>query len=197
MEYFARVEGLRYFMQERDTPRKPDVSVLAALFDSCYTRLVRYLAVRTGNFSDAEDLASEVFARAVEAFDQFQWRGVPLEAWLFRIAHNLVIDYRRRASKRPQVPLEDDWTTAVVDAEADLLRKAEVEELNKALERLTEPQRQVLALRFGAEMTSEEAGKVLGKKAGTVRELQSSAVKTLRMTLGAVIKRKPEPQQET
>jgi RNA polymerase sigma-70 factor (ECF subfamily) len=67
-----------------------------------------------------------------------------------------------------------------MDVQEQVERVEQAQELHLAMRKLTEAQRQVLSLRFGAQMTSEEVSKVLGKKTGAVRELQSSAIKNLR-----------------
>ena len=75
-------------------------AALADLFEEYYERIARYIAVRIGNQNDAEELAGDVFVRATEHIGSFQWRGVPVQAWLYRIAHNLVVDHLRRNSRR-------------------------------------------------------------------------------------------------
>src|SRR6266540_6861718 len=76
-------------------------------FDELYTRyssrIFGYLYQRlNGNAEDAEDLTAEVFARVYEKIDSFQVQGAPLSAWLFRIAHNRLVDAVRR-HRHPQV----------------------------------------------------------------------------------------------
>ncbi|MBI4287939.1 MAG: sigma-70 family RNA polymerase sigma factor [Chloroflexi bacterium] len=159
-------------------------SAVERLFETHFERVARYIVVRIGNMNDAEDLASEVFVRALRTVDTYKETGAPMEAWLFKIAHNIAVDYLRQKGRRPAVPLEDTLPVAAKDnpgEEAE--RKQEVEELNRAVAQLSESQRQVLALRFGSEMTSEEAAQVLGKKPGAVREMQSAAIKRLRELL--------------
>ncbi len=108
-----------------------------------------------------------------------------MEAWIFRIAHNIVVAHRRKRSRRPaSVPLEEAAPLVAKGNPADTLeRKQEIEEVRAALSQLTEAQQRVLALRFGGELSSEEVATMLGKKPGAVRELQSAAVKKLRMLL--------------
>ena len=119
---------------------------------------------------EAEDLASEVFVRALRSSHKYVDTGAPLEAWIFKIAHNIVVDHFRKKSRRGE--------TVELDAAGE--RREELQQLHKAMESVTDAQRQVLALRFGAEMTSEEAAEVMGKKPGAVREMQSAAIKKLR-----------------
>jgi RNA polymerase sigma-70 factor (ECF subfamily) len=146
----------------------------------------RYISVRIGDFSEAEDLASEVFIRAVRAADTYRDRGAPLEAWVFKIAHNIVVDHLRKKSRRPAShPIDEAFSLAgPQDPQKEVEKKQEAEFLHRALKHLSEAHQQVLALRFGAEMTSEEAAQVLGKKPGAVREMQSAAIKKLRQVIG-------------
>lgn len=154
------------------------------LYETHYERLARYMAMRIGSISEAEDLASEVFVRALRAVDAYQETGAPMEAWLFRIAHNISIDYLRKKGRHPTLPLDESLPLAGnSNPVEDLERQQEMEQLNQALKQLSEAQRQVLALRFGSEMTSEQVAKVLEKKSGAVREMQSAAIKKLRQIL--------------
>lgn len=148
--------------------------------------MARYIAARTGNAGEAEDLASEVFVRALRSADSYRDTGAPMEAWIFRIAHNIVVDYLRQKSRRPaSVTLENAFALVAKDNPGeDLEHQQEVLQLRKAIDQLSEAQRQVLALRFGAELTSEQAAQALGKKPGAVREMQSAAIKKLRQLLG-------------
>ncbi len=163
-------------------------AAVARLYESHFDRVARYIAVRIGDFPTAEDLASEVFVRAVRSVDAFQDTGAPMEAWLFKIAHNIVVDHLRKLGRRPQsVPIEEAAPLpSKHNPGADIERQQEIEELQRAMAQLSEAQRQVLSLRFAAEMSSEEAARVMGKNAGAVRQLQSAAVKKLREILGRV-----------
>jgi RNA polymerase sigma-70 factor, ECF subfamily len=165
-------------------------TALVQLFETHYERVARYIAVRIGSIDEAEDLASEVFVRALKAIDSYRDTGAPMEAWLFKIARNSVIDHLRDRQRRPR-PAELNEGVATMerrDANPDeqMEYTEDVNSLNQAMERLSEAQRQVLALRFGAEMTSEEVAQVVGKKAGAVREMQSAAISKLRQIMQAV-----------
>lgn len=156
---------------------------LAALYESYYDRIARYAFVRLGNQADAEDLTSEVFLRALESLDSYRERGVPMQAWLFRIAHNLTVDHFRKSAKQKTISIDTVSVKAETDPEEQAMAGLEVARIIKALGRLTESQRKVIELRFFGELTSEEAGHVLNKRAGAVRELQSAAIKALRNLL--------------
>lgn len=157
-------------------------AAVAALFETHYHRVARYIAVRIGDPGEAEDLASEVFLRAVRSVDAYQERGVPLEVWVFRIARNVAIDaLRKRARRPPSVSVEIAETVAgTSDPAAEAEQRQRVHETLAAVSTLTQAQRQVLALRFGGGMNCEQIAQVLGKRAGSVREMQSAALKRLR-----------------
>jgi RNA polymerase sigma-70 factor (ECF subfamily) len=156
---------------------------LASLYEEYYDRIARYAYVRIGDKSDAEDLAGEVFLRALESLKSYKERGVPMQAWLFRIAHNLVVDYFRKAAKRKKVPLETVQIESGTDPAAAAEKNIEIERVTTAMEQLTQEQREVLNLRFFGGLTSKEAGNVLKKNDGAIREMQSAAIRRLRQLL--------------
>ncbi|MBI4199694.1 MAG: sigma-70 family RNA polymerase sigma factor [Chloroflexi bacterium] len=169
----------------RAEQERPGRTALEGLFETHYERIARYIAAKVGNAADGEELASDVFLRALEHVDSYRWRGVPMEAWLFRIAHNLVVDHLRRNAHRRTVPVEEASTVASAeDPVREALRTLDREELLRAMGSLTEGQREVVMLRFFGELTSAEAGAVMKRGDGAVRELQSSALKKLRRVLG-------------
>ncbi|MBI3953982.1 MAG: sigma-70 family RNA polymerase sigma factor [Chloroflexi bacterium] len=163
--------------------RRRKEEALAGLFETHYERIVRYIALRVGARGEAEDLASQVFLRAVEALDAYQERGLPMQAWLFRIAHNMAVDFLRRNSHRRTVSIEGLAIAAATSPEGAVALRLELEAAAAAMAQLTPAQRDVLALRVLGGLTSEQAGKVLGKSGGAVREMQSSALQSLRRLL--------------
>lgn len=166
-------------------------SAIAQLHETLYPRVVRYIAVRIGDFTEAEDLGSEVFVRALRAAEKFEEKGIPMEAWIFQIAYNLMVDHLKARSRKPKMlSIEKEEIVAVDDHDASesveqaLDREQEMAVLRAAVSQLSEAQQQVLALRFSdAEMTSEQIARILGKKPTAVREMQSAAIKRLRAIL--------------
>ncbi|MBI2866930.1 MAG: sigma-70 family RNA polymerase sigma factor [Chloroflexi bacterium] len=161
-------------------------AAVAALYETHFERVARYIAVRIGDISEAEDLASEVFVRALRSVADYKESGAPMEAWVFRIAHNIAVDHLRAKGRRPAaVPLDAVPSAANIggDPTESLERQEEVQRLHEGIRELSEAQRQVLALRLGSEMTAEQVAQVLGKKPGAVREMQSAAIKKLRELL--------------
>ncbi|MFW6055763.1 MAG: RNA polymerase sigma factor [Chloroflexota bacterium] len=158
---------------------------LAALFDSCYPRIVRYVYSRTGNPTEAEDIASEVFVRAFESLDRYRDKGAPMEAWLFSIARNLVIDHYRRSGKLDRVTDDEGIELQSSDdtaghAEQCLL----MGDVRAALHHLSADQREVVTLRFFGGLSSREVALIMNKGHGAVREMQRAALEKLRGLLG-------------
>jgi RNA polymerase sigma-70 factor (ECF subfamily) len=169
---------------EKEAERKKKEEALASLYEECYDKIARYIFIRIGNQQEAEDLASEVFLKALQSVDSYQERGLPMKSWLFKIAHNLVVDYLRKMSKRKVVRLDEVEIADTANPEEIAESRLRVEKLSAALKHLSPTQREVIGLRFFSGLTSIEAGKILGKSPGAVRETQSLALRLLRKELG-------------
>jgi RNA polymerase sigma-70 factor (ECF subfamily) len=125
-------------------------------------------------------MAGQVFLKALESISSFKWRGVPVSAWLFRIAHNQVIDYWRNAKSKGSLPLDESLVSNDIDPEEVAETNLDISRLVKALRQLTKAQREVIELRFAAELSTAEVAKILDKSQGAVKVLQHNALKTLR-----------------
>ncbi len=163
--------------------KKGDQNAFAQIYEEYFDRIYRYIAVRMGDRTEAEDLTEQVFLNTLESIGSFKWKGTPFSAWLFRIAHNQVVDYHRKMSKRQNLPLDD----AIVDGGMDTASAAELNlkmgELKIAIGKLTDLQRQVVLLRFTSGLSITETAKSMGKSDGAVKALQHSAVAALRKAL--------------
>ena len=84
-----------------------DNEAFGELYDRYVDRIYNYIYYRTGNTHDAEDLTARVFYRAMKHIGNYQDRGLPLSAWLYRIAHNLVANWHRDNSRRKEISLDD------------------------------------------------------------------------------------------
>jgi len=160
--------------------RRRKEELLARLYDEYYDKIARYISIRIGNQAEAEDIAGEVFLKALESLDSYQERGAPMQAWLFKIAHNLLVDYLRKVSKQKTIPIDTLEISDGVNMEEIVERQLQSEKLSQVMKQLTPAQREVIGLRFFAGLTSTEVGEILGKSSGAVREMQSAAVKSLR-----------------
>lgn len=175
-------------MEDRDLKRDVkkaihgDREAAASLFDTYHPRIYRYALARLGSAADAEDVASETFARVLSKLDGFRWKGGGFEAWLFRIASNLIVDRARdRAKERAtDEPVHDVESTVGFLPEDSTMANETSRELRALLVALPEDQREVLLLRFAGGLDTYEAGAVMGRNANAVRQLQFRALQNLR-----------------
>jgi len=158
-------------------------SAFAQLYDKHFDKIYRYVYLKVGIRVEAEDLTQEVFLKALGAISSYKWRQVPFSSWLFRIAHNEVIDYFRKQKKKEKTHFNNN----VYDTKEDPVMVAESSfekgELMAALQKLSPAQREVISLRFSSELSIAEVAKTLGKREGTVKALQDSATVALRKIL--------------
>ena len=160
--------------------QRGDQEAFASLYDTYLERIYRYIYFRVADAEIAEDITSQVFLKAWEKLGSFQVGSSPFVAWLYRIAHNAVIDYYR--TRRASVPLDDVSPVEVrhddaVDERLD--RQLESAQLRTALKTLTSEQQQVLILKFINGLSTLEIAKRLGKQQGAVRALQMRALQGL------------------
>jgi RNA polymerase sigma-70 factor (ECF subfamily) len=125
-------------------------------------------------------VAGEVFVRMMESIGSYTYRGMPLSAWLYRIARNLVIDQQRRGSRLR--PLDEaDESRLVSENPVDVAEgRLSWAELQGLLGELTDEQRQVIVLKFIENLDNNEVAQVIGKSEGSVKALQHRALRSLR-----------------
>jgi len=164
---------------------RADPEALGALYDRYVGRIYSYIYHRVGQADLAEDLTAQVFARMLEAIREGRGWRTSFSGWLYRIAHNLVIDHYRRRGRATFVELEE--AQPIVADEADPVRKVEArlesEHLRAALAKLTEEQAQVIALRFLDEFSIAEVAAMMDKTEGAIKALQYRAVLALRRVM--------------
>ena len=163
--------------------RRSHEAQLVSLYREYYDKIARYASVHIGNKTDAEDIAGGVFLKALESLGSYEERGLPMQAWLFRIAHNLVVDYLRKMSKQKTVDIDSVTIESDKGPEAIAEVNIEFERVKKSMGQLTRDQREVLSLRFLGELTSKETASIMGKSDGAVREMQRAATLKLRKIL--------------
>lgn len=151
------------------------------LYERHRTTIARYVAARIRDASDAEDLTEAIFESAWRAMGRYREQGVPFLAWLYRLAHNRVVDHYR--ALRPTVTLIPEVHESIEDASSPLELNLDSADLLKALHTLTDDQRDVIVLRFIQGMSGREVAQAMDKREDAVRALQFRALATLRRTL--------------
>ena len=157
-----------------------DEAALTQLYEENFDKIYRYLVLKIGDRTEAEDMTQQVFLNALKSISSYKWKGMPFSSWLYRIAHNQVVDYFRKKSRRPTVPLDESLPSGGDDPRQLAERKLEAEEVIQATKNLTDAQQEVISLRFAGELSVAEAARVMGRSEGAIKALQHSAIVALR-----------------
>jgi RNA polymerase sigma-70 factor (ECF subfamily) len=138
-----------------------------------------------GQSALAEDLAEDVFLNVLRRLDSYTACGLPFSAWIFRVAHNRLVDHFRAQQRRPQVPLDSAGEATDLLPERELQRVVDRQTLMAALDKLTPSQRNVVVLRFLQHLSLAETALALGRTEDGVKKLQQRALDALRRSLSA------------
>jgi RNA polymerase sigma-70 factor (ECF subfamily) len=159
-----------------------DREAFGVLYDRYVGRIYNYIYYRTGNQHDAEDLTSRVFTRAMKHITNYQDRGVPFSAWLYRIAHNLVANWHRDNSRKQEVALDDSyWISSDIEMPENILVRVEEQEaLLEVIHDLPEDRQFLLILKFVEHLSNAEIGRIMGRTEGAVKSLYHRTLLSLR-----------------
>ncbi len=157
----------------------------ADLFRDHHARIYRYVRYRVRDELLTEDLTAEVFERAFRNRERYDPRLAAFSTWITRIAHNVVSDHLAREATRAQHEAgpADGWDhvpSAEASPEAQILAREAVKRLLACLERLNARDREIVALRFGAEMRTKDVAALLDIKEHTVSVIVLRALERLR-----------------
>ncbi len=160
--------------------QRRDAEALSELYRRHVDQIYRYVRYRIADSVIAEDLTAEVFLRAVEGLADYEDRGAPFSAWLYRIAQARVADYWRAAQHGRPVVIDDlrseDWPVEDDAVAHDVL---EHHRLLAALRQLTEEQQHAIVLRYVQGFSHAEIGLIMDKTEGAVKALQRRALDAL------------------
>jgi RNA polymerase sigma-70 factor (ECF subfamily) len=162
-----------------------DELALGELYDRYEARIFSYIYRRIGDEPLAEDLTAQVFVKMLQAIrDRRAWHS-SFSGWLYRIAHNVVIDQYRQRDRHAQVGLDDAPDIANVNDNPALSAEMTLtaESIRFAMRQLTDEQAEVLSLRFLEGYSIFEVSAMMNKTEGAVKALQYRAVATLRNLL--------------
>lgn len=163
-----------------------DPKAFSALFDAYWDAIFKYCYYHCGDWHLAEDLASDVFVKALANLKNFDpsVTGATFRGWLYGIARNTVITSYRKAGRQPHDSLDDrfDLLSNEQSVEDLVIAGEQHAELRALLERLPDDQRQLLELRL-AGLNAAEIARTLGRSHDAVRKAQSRAVNGLRKAL--------------
>ena len=163
-----------------------DREAFGDLYERLAPKVYNYLYHQVdGRAALAEDLTEEVFVKVLEKLRRYQDRGLPFAAWVYRVAHNHLVDYFRTLPKHGVVSIDCCYDLSESKAEQSLDQALTHSELMKALKRLTDDQRRVVELRFLQGMNIYETSQIIGKSEDAVKKLQARGLMALQRVLGA------------
>jgi len=160
-----------------------DAKAFGQLYERYADRIYRYLAFRLHDAMEAEDLTAETFIRALQHLAHYRPYGAPWGAWLFRIAHNVLIDHWRHSTRRQTLALENGATVANGIAARALHHVLTRADLERGIAQLTDLQQQAITLRFIAGCSIAETAHVMQRSEQAVKDLQHKALIALRKSL--------------
>ena len=164
--------------------QRGEVNAIGWLYDRHRESIFRYLWIRLDDRQLAEDLTGDVFMRMLDALPRYRQKGLPFRAWLYRIAHNLVIDHFRKMNHQTAVSLEVAEELGTDDEPGQTIEQRQLtEQLLAALMRLEPTQSEVITMRFLAGLSLQETALALGKTEAAVKALQYRGLNGLRRAL--------------
>jgi RNA polymerase sigma-70 factor, ECF subfamily len=164
---------------------KTDQDAFGQLYERYSQRIYQYIYYRTSNEAEAEDLAAKTFMRAWQHISNYDDRGVPFSAWLYRIAHNLVANWHRDRSRRRIISLDDIslWQVNEEGPEAAALFAEDKAALLTAVRHLPADRQELLALKFVEHLSNAEIAAIMGRSEGAIKSLYHRTLLSLRQEL--------------
>ncbi len=163
-----------------------DPEAIARLYDLYAPKIQSFIYHRTSDPVVTEDLTGQVFLQMLEAMRGGKGWRTSFSGWIYRIAHNLIVDYYRKRSQATYTHLDD--APYLPAGEGDPYRttaaKLERDALLRAIDQLTEDQAQVVTLRFLEGYSIAEVAQIMHKSEGAIKALQFRAMASLRRLLG-------------
>jgi RNA polymerase sigma factor (sigma-70 family) len=156
--------------------RKLDKSALAMIFERYYGKIVKFMYYRS-NANDAEDMAATVFLKVMRSI---QTQKGNFDAWIYKIARNVIIDNSRHNNAKPEAELSEPMQNMIKSSSSSIETVANQMDLTKSLSMLNEDQQEILTLKFIQGLSNESICEITGKTPGAVRAMQFRALETLK-----------------
>ena len=184
----AEAESNNHKIEESEEIAKAvsgDLDAFSIIYERYVGKIYNYLYYRTGSTFEAEDLTARVFYRAFGRIGQYDNKGVPFSAWLYRIAHNLVANWYRDNSRKREVPLEDygHLRSLLEHPEISMVNENENEVLMKAIRKLPPDRQQLIILKFVEHMSNADIAIIMRRSEGAIKSFYHRTLLTLRAEL--------------
>lgn len=163
-----------------------DSQAIGAVYDQYFSEVYRYTLYRLGDETLAEDIASDVFIRLLEAVQSGRGPETNLKGWLIGTANHIVMDHMRKKYRRNEEQLPESLPDLTPGPASEVDQREQNRQVQGAYAKLTAEQQHVLALRFGQGYSLEETAAYLNKNVNAVKALQFRALAALQREIGEV-----------
>jgi RNA polymerase sigma-70 factor (ECF subfamily) len=170
---------------------RADAAAFGTLYDHYFPRVYNYVYFRVRERATADDLVSTIFVRVLDRLDTYQEKRGPFGVWLFRIAHNVVVDHYRRTTRASPLSLEqaEAFIDGAPSAEQSLAQLLETEALLAQVSQLSEREQEIIGLKFGGGLTNRRIAALLDLKENHVAVILYRAIARLRRGLAEGIEK--------
>lgn len=169
-------------LMQQASQGNPDA--LREIYNAYFSAIFRYIRLRVNQVQEAEDLTADVFLKLVTAYQTKRMPRKSLRGWLFRVAHNIMVDYYGKKQRFTQTALAE-WIPATDSAnpEIQFVRSVSAAAARSAIQNLVFEQQEVIILRFGHMLSLQETADIMNKSISAVKSLQFRALNNLRKML--------------
>jgi RNA polymerase sigma-70 factor (ECF subfamily) len=164
---------------ELEDLKRLDSQAISAVYDRYFSEVYRFVCYRLNDDHTAEDIASDVFVRLLEATRAGRGPHSNLKAWLLSTASHIVVDHLRKAYRRPESELPESMPDGAPELSRDYEKRESERHIKRALASLTEEQQYVITLRFNQGCSLEETADLMNKNVNSVKQLQFRALAAL------------------
>jgi RNA polymerase sigma-70 factor, ECF subfamily len=162
---------------------KYDPTAFGLLYDRYVERIYRFVYSRVHEHSLAEDITEEVFLNALKSIANYRDRGACFPAWLYRIACNAIVSHYRRAKNVVDLETVTNLAATTEGVLDEVVRRDGSRRIWEAIDRLPPRQREAMRLKFAADLSLEDVGRIMGKSSAAIKLLVYRAVQRLRREL--------------
>lgn len=164
--------------------QKGDLEAFGKIYDNLVDSLYRYVFYKVDDKDEIEDILESLFLKVWQNLKKYkEQKGLYFKAWVFRIAHNLVIDYYR--TYREHASLDPRFSDNSKESDPTVLTRQTLnnEFLKEAMEKLKKKHQQIIIYKFINDFSNKEIAQILKKSEGSVRIMQFRALKALKIEL--------------
>lgn len=162
--------------------KKQEKDAFGKIYEIFYRRIFRFCKFNTRSSEIAQDICQETFIKAWKSLPSFKERGGSLQAYIFKIARNLIIDAKRKKKEERLPKYQEIETNDNLDEK--ITREENASKVQKALDKLDDLEKQIIILHYFEDMTGREIAQIVGIKEGNLRVKTHRALKKLKEIIG-------------